>query len=213
MGSTKAGASAGSGSPSSSVSSPTPFSQSTFAEGTIGALSTEPDIDAKLPPPAAQSSAVDKQNDQVGKVEALSLDEPVPESQKRRTDSVTATAKHQKVDATPGAAHSSFSGNNSPDSRLEKEYHKEKERDESTTDNYEDQGSSDDDDSSSRGRQKSREKKHYRRESDASATDTDRGNAKETPTISGKKPPPRKLKTFEPLREKEESTLSGYRHP
>ncbi|KAL8982388.1 MAG: hypothetical protein Q9205_003087 [Flavoplaca limonia] len=209
MGSTEADAGAGLGSPSTSISSPSPLSNSTFAEGINAALSTELAVDAKLPPPAAQSSSMDKQNDQVGKLGALNLDEPLPESQEHGTDSITATAHHQEVDTISGPAHSSPSGNDSPDARLEKEYHREKERDENTTDHYEDQGSSDDDDSSSRGRQRSREKKHYRKESNASASDTDRGSAKETTTISGKKPAPRKLKTFEPLREKEEKAKAA----
>ncbi|KAL8659904.1 MAG: hypothetical protein Q9226_000198 [Calogaya cf. arnoldii] len=203
MGSTAADASVESGSRSTIVPSPSPLSQSVSAESTTGTLPTEPGIDNQLPQSAAQSSATDKQNDQASNVGPLIPDEPVPESGKQGTDYTTRTTQDQDADVIPGAAGAGMSGNDSPDARLEKDYHRDKERNDGTKNDDTDPGSSSDEDSSSRGRQRDREKKHYRKESTASASDTDGGSAKETTTSSGKKPP-RKLKTFEPLREKEE---------
>lgn len=110
------------------------------------------------------------------------------------------SALSQSVSAEPAET--------SPDARLEKEYHKDKVRTDTSAKDKEANDSSGDEDSSSRGRQKSREKKHYRKNSNVSASDTDRGSGKETAASSSKTPPPRKLKTFEPLqRKKEEESM------
>ncbi|KAL8768357.1 MAG: hypothetical protein Q9209_005391 [Squamulea sp. 1 TL-2023] len=134
----------------------------------------------------------------------MSIDKQVPENEGQGTDSTTTTTQDQESNSIPGIVGSELSGNNSPDARLEKEYHREKVRSDGTKNDDEDKDTSSGEDSSSRGRQRSREKKQYRKESNASASDTDGGTTKETASSNGKKTPQRKLKTFEPLREKEE---------
>ncbi|KAI4119069.1 MAG: hypothetical protein LQ345_000944 [Seirophora villosa] len=126
-------------------------------------------------------------------------DPPPIETTKPTARAAAAVLQEQEPDAVPPT--SSFNRNTSPDEGLEKEYHTEKRsrRPDSDEDSNESAG---DEDQGPRGRQRSREKKHYRTVSDVSASDTDGGSAAEA--ANGRKKPPRKLKTFEPLREKKE---------
>ncbi|KAL8674728.1 MAG: hypothetical protein Q9168_000886 [Polycauliona sp. 1 TL-2023] len=204
MGSTTANASAESGSGSTTYPSPNPLSQSISAEGTTGSLPTDSRVGTELPHPAAQPTAANGQDKQASNECPLSSDEPLPDSGKQQTDSPSAASQDQEANVVPEADETALSGNNSPDARLEKEYHRERESNDGIKHDATDQGSSTDEGSSSRGRQMNREKKHYRKESTASASDTDGGSAKETATAKGKNPQPRRLKTFEPLRDKEE---------
>lgn len=210
MGSTAADANAEFGSRPATVPSPSPLSQAISAEGTTGTLPTFTGIDTELPQSAVESPATDEQNSQDSNVGPISSDEPLPDIGKQATSSTILTTQDQETDLAPGTADSGLSGNDSPDARLEKEYHREKEKNDGIKNDDRDKGCSSDENSSSRGRQRNREKKQYRKESNASASDTDGGSAKEITTSSGKKPTPRKLKTFEPLREKEESMSSGH---
>ncbi|KAL8757584.1 MAG: hypothetical protein Q9199_002115 [Rusavskia elegans] len=209
MGSTAADANAEFGSRPATVPSPSPLSQAISAEGTTGTLPTFTGIDTELPQSAVESPATDEQNSQDSNVGPISSDEPLPDIGKQATSSTILTTQDQETDLAPGTADSGLSGNDSPDARLEKEYHREKEKNDGIKNDDRDKGCSSDENSSSRGRQRNREKKQYRKESNASASDTDGGSAKEITTSSGKKPTPRKLKTFEPLREKEERATAA----
>ncbi|KAL9605887.1 MAG: hypothetical protein Q9179_000951 [Wetmoreana sp. 5 TL-2023] len=115
----------------------------------------------------------------------------------------------REPEPSPGSPDSGYSGNDSPDARLEKEYHREQVRTDMAGKGDEAKDNSGDEAPSSRGRQRSREKKQYRKDSNVSASDTEGTSGKEASTSSSKKPPPRKLKTFEPLREKEERAKAG----
>ncbi|KAL8730292.1 MAG: hypothetical protein Q9166_004175 [cf. Caloplaca sp. 2 TL-2023] len=184
---------------------PSPLSQSISAEGTTtDAPSTASGVDTELPHSDLDSSAADEQHGQASKKGPASAETPAFEGEEDRTGSMAPVIQDLGPYLTTRTADSELSGNNSPDARLEKEYHREKVRKDGTEDNAEGRISSSDEDSSLRGRQRSREKKQYRKQSNTSASDTDGGSAKDTTASGSKKPPPRKLKTFEPLREKYE---------
>ncbi|KAL9013720.1 MAG: hypothetical protein Q9173_001601 [Seirophora scorigena] len=172
---------------------PSPLSQSTSAADTTTEsassaiyLRTEPQLS-------------DPEGDPNSNAPRRLSDPPPDEATKPRTGAVAAVIQEQEPDTVPPT---SFNGNTSPDEGLEKEYHTEKRRSRRTDSDEDYNESSGDEDQGSRGRQRSREKKHYRTVSDVSASDTDGGSA--TEAASGRKKPPRKLKTFEPLREKKE---------
>lgn len=210
MGSTAADANAELGSRPATVASPSPLSQSISAEGTTGTLSTVTGVGTGLPQSAAESSVKDGQKGKHGNVGPIASDQPLPDTENQATSSPSLKTHDNETELVRGTVDSGLSGSDSPDARLEKEYHREKERNDEITNNDRDRGSSSDEDSTSRGRQRNREKKQYRKESHTSASDTEAGGSKETTTSSGKTPPPRKLKTFEPLREKKESTSSSH---
>ena len=136
------------------------------------------------------------------------------EVKKARAGSMAAVMQGREPDPIPGTQQAGAGDDTSPDARLEKDYHKSKMRKEGAVDSTDEDRRSDssedqDKSSSSRGRQMNREKKEYRRDSNVSASDTDVGSGKERSTSGGiRKVPPRKLKTFEPLREKEESKFT-----
>ncbi|KAI4238910.1 MAG: hypothetical protein LQ349_000752 [Xanthoria aureola] len=209
MGSTAADANAELGSRPATVASPSPLSQSISAEGTTGTLSTVTGVGTGLPQSAAESSVKDGQKGEHGNVSPITSDQPLPDIENQATSSPSLTTHDHETELVRGTVDSGLSGSDSPDARLEKEYHREKERNDEITNNDRDRGSSSDEDSTSRGRQRNREKKQYRKESHTPASDTDAGSSKETTTSSGKTPPPRKLKTFEPLREKKERATAG----
>ncbi|KAL8788105.1 MAG: hypothetical protein Q9213_001863 [Squamulea squamosa] len=183
---------------------PSPLSQSTSAEGTTGILSAAPGADTEISHPAVESSATNENDGQHSSTVSTSTTIRLPKDEEQGTVLTTTTTQDQELNSMPVAAGSELSGNNSPDARLEKEYHREKVRSDGTKNGDEDKDTSSGEDSSPRGRQRNREKKKYRKESNASASGTDGGTTKETATSGSKKTPPRKLKTFEPLREKEE---------
>lgn len=188
---------------------PSPLSQSVSVEGTTNdALSTASRIDAELPQQALDPSDEDERIEQPSDDDYKTPENAVSDRGNQGADSPTITVQDQGHDPRSGATGSGHSGDNSPDARLEKEYHKEKVRKDGTKHDDEAKGGSSEDDSGLRGRHRSREKKQYRIESNASASDTDGGSAIRADASGSKKAPPRKLKTFEPLREKEESTSS-----
>ncbi|KAL8937979.1 MAG: hypothetical protein Q9216_004145 [Gyalolechia sp. 2 TL-2023] len=130
------------------------------------------------------------------------------DGQVSKPGSLAPTVQEREPNPVPVSASSALEGNISPDARMEKEYHRDKMGEHGTISNNECNENSGQEESGPRGRQKSREKKHYRKESNVSPSDTDGTSATET-TASSIKKPPRKLKTFEPLREKEESTAAS----
>lgn len=187
---------------------PSPLSQSTSAEGTTGIVSTASGLDIEL----FQSATTDEQDGQASSGHSTFVDSPLPEGGVHGAGSTAIATQDEECDLIPNEAGSGPDGNNSPDARLEKEYHREKVRKDGIENDDDYKASSSDEDSNTRGRQRGREKKQYRKDSNPSASDTDGGSAKKISTSSSKKPPSRKLKTFEPLREKEESMSSGHHH-
>ncbi|KAL8803156.1 MAG: hypothetical protein Q9182_003328 [Xanthomendoza sp. 2 TL-2023] len=195
---------------STSSPQPSPLSQSVSAEGTVtGALSVASGVDTERSHQDLDSSGASEREGQPRDGDCMISDVPVAEGEKRGADSNTTVTQDQERVPTQGATGEGLSDSNSPDARLEKEYHREKVRSDGAKDDGQAKGDSSDEDSGSRGRQRSREKKQYRKESNASASDTDGGNAKGATARGSGKPPPRKLKTFEPLREKEERVKAG----
>ncbi|KAL8858066.1 MAG: hypothetical protein Q9178_005391 [Gyalolechia marmorata] len=184
---------------------PSPLSQSTSAEGTTSIVSTASGIDTEL----FQSAATDQQDGQASSVDSTFLVSPIPEGAVQGAGLTATATQDQECDLFPVEAGSAVDGDNSPDARLEKEYHREKVREDGIKNDDDYVASSSDEDSNTRGRQRGREKKQYRKDSNPPASDTDGGRAKKISTSSSKKPPPRKLKTFEPLREKEEKATAA----
>ncbi|KAL8694383.1 MAG: hypothetical protein Q9218_000949 [Villophora microphyllina] len=172
------------------------------AEGTIAdAVPPESSMGTEVHQSAADSQPANHGDDQSGSKPPTVQGQTLQEESEPSVGSIPAVAHGQEPDPTSG---SGLSGDDSPDARLEKDYHRDKVRMDTTKIGDEAKGGSSDEDSSSRGRQRNREKKQYRKESNVSASDTDGGSGKETEGSDSKKPPPRKWKTFEPLREKEE---------
>ncbi|KAL8655645.1 MAG: hypothetical protein Q9210_000755 [Variospora velana] len=171
---------------------PSPLSQSTSAADTTAEPASSAISQPQLPAPGN-----DPKNDAPRKLS----DSPQNRAMKPTTGAMAEVMQEPEAEAIPST--SSFNGNTSPDESLEKEYHTEKTGSRRADDDENYNESSGDEAQGSHGRQRSREKKHYRKVSNVSASDTDGGSATET-AANGSKKPPRKLKTFEPLREKEE---------
>lgn len=186
---------------STSSPHPSPLSQSTSA-GVSDANHgpSAPEVHTE-PRQSAMDFPVDiKQEADIASLSPTAASKQPSDGQALESGSVAAAGNEREPDSVPVVASPMLSGNDSPDARLKKDYHKDKTGERGTNSDKEYKSSGDESDS--RGRQKSREKKHYRKDSNISASDTDGTSANETST--GKKPP-RKLKTFEPLREKQES--------
>ncbi|KAL8681240.1 MAG: hypothetical protein Q9186_002618 [Xanthomendoza sp. 1 TL-2023] len=188
---------------------PSPLSQSVSAEGTTtGTLSVGSGIDTEHSQQDLNSSGASDRKRQPSDGDRMISDIPEAQGGGQGADPNTTHMQDREPDPR-GATGEVLSGNSSPDARLEKEYHREKVRSDGTKDDGQAKGDSSGEDSGSRGRQKSREKKQYRKESNASASDTDGGSAKGATANGSGKTLPRKLKTFEPLREKEERAKAG----
>ncbi|KAI4143713.1 MAG: hypothetical protein L6R39_004471 [Caloplaca ligustica] len=189
-----------------------PLSQSTSADETAAEeMSTSIGRYTDLPPSATEVDAAPGHDDQpISEFPTTTLQH---ESKEQRPDSVAAVMQGRQPDPIPGTIPSTTNGNTSPDARLEKDYHREKATEERTAGEETDRDSSGDEDEGSRGRQPDRKKKHYRKDSNVStASDTDGGSNAETLVGSARKPP-RKLKTFEPLRKKEEERAKAASEP
>lgn len=187
---------------------PSPLSQSTSAADTVAdPESTAPGVRIGPQMPDVGFSAEAGQDDLATNSSPTVPDSLPHEERKTETESMAAIMQGREPDPIPSSLIPNLSGHNSPDARLEKEYHRDKKGETGTEVGDESRDSSTDEESGSRGRQRSREKKHYRKDSNVSASDTDGASANETSASSSKKPP-RKLKTFEPLRKKYESRCS-----
>ena len=183
---------------------PSPLSQSTSAAETVAGPDSMASDVQMVPHQLDKDPSITAEQDVHASHDAAAVVSRSPgEGKKPGTGSMAALMQGREPDLIPGSISPDLSGNNSPDARLEKDYYKEKTSKSVTELGNDKKHSSDDEESGSRGRQKSREKKHYRRESNVSASDTDGASANEHSASEIKKPP-RKLKTFEPLREKEE---------
>ncbi|KAL8952904.1 MAG: hypothetical protein Q9222_001194 [Ikaeria aurantiellina] len=185
-------------------SQPSPLSRSMSAGGTTSEASSGIDTGAQHQGMDSPAGPVyDEQVLQEAFIGSRQL--PQENDGRQRRGSMAAVMQGREPDPIPGAMRSSTSRRDSPDVRLEKEYRKEKPKGGESGSGDEIKDDSCAEDSDSRGRQKRREKKEYRRESTVSASDTDGGT---TSQVKVKKPAPRKLKTFEPLREKQERAKS-----
>lgn len=181
---------------------PSPLSQSISAEGTAAeAFPTASDIRTESKISAADSQAANDEDGLSGSATPIVQGVAPRDESESEIGSMSAVTQGQDVDSSLG---SGLSGNDSPDARLEKEYHRDKVRTDIRKKGDESKDNSSDENSSSRGRQRNREKKQYRKVASVSASDTDRGSGKEIEGSASNKPTPRKWKTFEPLREKEE---------
>ncbi|KAL8710316.1 MAG: hypothetical protein Q9220_005086 [cf. Caloplaca sp. 1 TL-2023] len=183
---------------------PSPLSQSISAGETTSEAPLDVDLGAQNQ--VIESSAKSVQDDpELQEASTGSKQPPQVDDGRQRRGSMAAVMQGREPDPIPGAIHSSTSGRDSPHMHLEKDYHKEKRKGSESGSGPEAEGNSGDEHSGSRGRQKGREKKEYRRDSTVSASDTDGGSTKGSEV---KQPAPRKLKTFEPLREKQERAKS-----
>ncbi|KAL8660782.1 MAG: hypothetical protein Q9202_006204 [Teloschistes flavicans] len=181
---------------------PSPLSQSISAEGTAAeAFPTASDIRTESKISAADSQAANDEDGLSGSATPIVQGVAPRDESESEIGSMSAVTQGQDVDSS---LESGLSGNDSPDARLEKEYHRDKVRTDIRKKGDESKDNSSDENSSSRGRQRNREKKQYRKVASVSASDTDRGSGKEIEGSASNKPPLRKWKTFEPLREKEE---------
>ncbi|KAL9603141.1 MAG: hypothetical protein Q9219_001344 [cf. Caloplaca sp. 3 TL-2023] len=184
---------------------PSPLSQSTSAgDVTVDPAPVASEMDSQSQQPELSVSTTPVEPTEDTNDEALTNQgKSSPEAGTSKPGSMAAVMRGQEPDPIPEPTTSTFSGNNSPDARLEKDYHRDRTGETGIDSGADNRDSSGDEESDSRGRQKDREKKHYRKESNVSASDTEGTSTTEVSTSSAKKPP-RKLKTFEPLREKQE---------
>ncbi|KAL9005542.1 MAG: hypothetical protein Q9188_001703 [Gyalolechia gomerana] len=183
---------------------PSPLSQSTSAGVTDADYETTAHgTHTELQQSGTNFPMAVKQEDHAENLNPTAADKSPDDEQGSKQASIAKIVQEREPGPVSVSTSSALSGNTSPDARMEKEYHRDKIGERETNSDNECQESSGEEESGSRGRQKSREKKHYRKESNVSASDTDGTSANETSASSSKKPP-RKLKTFEPLREKEE---------
>ncbi|KAL8642985.1 MAG: hypothetical protein Q9228_000384 [Teloschistes exilis] len=188
--------------PHTSSPQPSPLSQSISAEGTAAdALPTASAIRTEVKDSVADSGAANEEDEPSDSRTVTVQGDTLRGNRESSMGPMSAVTQGQDNDPVLG---SGLSGNDSPDARLEKEYHRDKVRTDIKKKGDEAKDGSSDENSSSRGRQRNREKKQYRKATNASTSDTDGGSGKETEGSERKKPPSRKWKTFEPLREKEE---------
>ncbi|KAL8945224.1 MAG: hypothetical protein Q9211_000234 [Gyalolechia sp. 1 TL-2023] len=183
---------------------PSPLSQSTSAGLTDADHdSTAPVSHTEPQQSKAESPTAFRQEDHAENPDPTAAEKSSDDGQGSKPGSIAAIVQEREPDPVPVSASSALSSNDSPDAPMAKEYHRDKMGERGTNSDNEYKESSGEEESGSRGRQTNREKKHYRRESNLSASDTDGTSATGTSASSSKKPR-RKLKTFEPLREKQE---------